>query len=333
VQIEQPKPAIHDITFRNIWALSQPPLIPSSIEGSVSGVVFDNIKLGQTRLDSPAALPLTLTADAASPAFPPPSGPVAAFTVSGDRLEPGRKITFTAAKTPHARYTWLFGDGTTAQGRRVKHRFPDASGTALDARNGAGRFRVLLHVETSDKSGQKQDWAAQSIVVVDRWHEAVAAPGAVAAGLAWRLYPGAFAELPDLAHQTAAFSGPASGLTLDPHGFTRFAAAWEGLLDVPADGGYSFHLMSRDGARLVIDGLEVARTGPPFAQVCGAPGNAVRYDVGALGLRRGLHSIHVEGLRTASDDLPRLLWEGPGLPLAPLPATALVHTAAPPAVR
>lgn len=333
VQIEQPKPAIHDITFRNIWALDQPPLIPSSIEGSVSGVVFDNIKLGQTRLDSPAALPLTLTEGAAVPTFPAPSSPVAAFTVSGGPIEPARKITFTAAKAPHADYTWLFGDGTSAHGRRVKHSFADARGTALDGRNGAGRFRVLLHVETGDKNGQKQDWAAENVVVVDHWQPPAAAPAAPAQGLEWRLYPGAFAELPDLARHEAAFSGTASGLTLDTHGFTRFAAAWDGFLDVPADGGYSFHLMARDGARLVIDGLEVARTGPPFAQVCGAPGNAVRYDVGALGLRKGLHAIHLEGLRTESDDLPRLLWEGPSVPLAAVPANALRHGTTPGAAR
>ncbi|HWT66185.1 MAG TPA: hypothetical protein VN151_08720, partial [Terracidiphilus sp.] len=70
VQVEQQQPAIRDLTFRNIWALDQPPLIPSSIAGSVSGVTFDNIKLGQQRLDSAAALPLTVTEGAAAPTFP-----------------------------------------------------------------------------------------------------------------------------------------------------------------------------------------------------------------------------------------------------------------------
>jgi len=101
-------------------------------------------------------------------------------------------------------------------------------------------------------------------------------------------------------------SGP--GLEADAQGFTRWATEWDGMIRVPADGGYTFHLMDRDGARVVIDGVEVARTGRPFAQVCGSPGNALRYDRGAMGLRAGLHRIHVEGLNTMSGGAPRLLW-------------------------
>jgi hypothetical protein len=68
--------------------------------------------------------------------------------------------------------------------------------------------------------------------------------------------------------------------------------------------------------------MQVAKTGPPFAQVCGAPGNAMRYDRGSLGLRAGRHVLHVEELHSASDGAPRLLWEGPGLPLTDVPQAA-----------
>jgi hypothetical protein len=71
--------------------------------------------------------------------------------------------------------------------------------------------------------------------------------------------------------------------------------------------------------------MEVAETGPPFAQVCGSSGNALRYDRGSLGLRAGLHAIHVEALNTASEGAPRLLWDGPGLPLSDVPAAAFSH--------
>jgi hypothetical protein len=97
---------------------------------------------------------------------------------------------------------------------------------------------------------------------------------------------------------------------------------WDGFIQIPADGGYTFDLIDRDGARLVIDGMEIARTGPPFAQVCGSPGNALRYDAGATGLRAGLHAIHVEALNTASQGAPRLLWEGPGVALGDVPGSA-----------
>jgi hypothetical protein len=231
-------------------------------------------------------------------------------------------VTLTAQPSPGARYTWLFGDGTQAHGRRVKHRFPDAMGTDLDGKNGAGRFRVLL--EVVDKAG-KQDWAAQGLVAVNRWHEAEGIAGPTVSGLAYKIYPGTWTELPDLSAEQPVISGETPNLQASAQGFTRYATAWDGLLDIPADGGYTFHLIDRDGVRLVIDGVEVARTGPPFAQVCGSPGNALRYDRGSIGLRAGKHAIHVEGLHSLSNGAPRVLWEGPGLKLTDVPAAAFLH--------
>ena len=65
-------------------------------------------------------------------------------------------------------------------------------------------------------------------------------------------------------------------LDANPQGFTRYATAWDGFINISVDAGYIFHLIDRDGARLVIDGMEVALTGPPFAQVCGSPTRWVR---------------------------------------------------------
>ncbi|HEY1160058.1 MAG TPA: hypothetical protein VGE83_05475, partial [Terracidiphilus sp.] len=66
-------------------------------------------------------------------------------------------------------------------------------------------------------------------------------------------------------------------------------------------------------------------TGPPFAQVCGSPGNAMRYYRGSLGLRAGKHTFHLEGLHSASRGSPQLLWEGPALPVTVVPEAAYTH--------
>ena len=238
-------------------------------------------------------------------------------------------MTLTARDAPGAQYTWLFGDGTSARGRRVQHRFPDALGTELDGKNGAGRFRVLLHV--TDKDGH-QDWAAQGLVAVGQWHDAVVGHDAVqgqagAPGLSWKIYSGTWTELPDFSAVQPALTGESPDLDANAQGLTSYATAWDGFIEIPADGGYTFHLIDRDGARLVIDGMEVAKTGPPFGLVCGAGGNALRYDRGSLGLRAGLHAIHVEALNTATEGAPRLLWEGPGTPLADVPAAEFSQSA------
>jgi hypothetical protein len=132
--------------------------------------------------------------------------------------------------------------------------------------------------------------------------------------------------LPDLSTQVAVFAGEASNFQSDSQGFTRYATAWDGYINIPADGGYTFHLLARDGARLVIDGMQIAKTGPPFAQVCNTNGNAVRYDRGSVGLRAGFHTIHVEGLHFASQGTPRVLWEGPSLPPTDVPNIAFSHS-------
>ncbi|MFY9853039.1 MAG: PA14 domain-containing protein [Terracidiphilus sp.] len=327
-QMDQKYPGLLGFTFHNIWALDQPPLADSTMVGDVAGVTFDNVKYGQKRAVSNADLPLS-TADGAQQAkFPAQHGPVAAFTVDPPVFAPGDKVTFTAQQSSGARYTWLFGDGARASGRRVRHRFADADGTELDgAEKGAGRFRVLLHVElpAGDPDTTNQDWAAQGVVAVEHWHEAASVAGPTLPGLAWQLYPGAWTELPNLAAERAVFSGESPNVHADSQGYTHYAVAWDGLIDIPADGGYTFYLLSRDGARLVIDGVEVAKTGPAFAQVCGSPGNAIRYDRGSLGLRAGRHTFHLEGLHSASEESPRLLWEGPALPLTDVTPAAYIH--------
>jgi hypothetical protein len=330
MQLDQPvgQPGIHGFTFRNIWAPDQPPLAYSTLMGDVSGVTFDNVKYGQTVADNDASLPLIASDGAQAPTFTPTHGPVARFTVDPPFFAPGQKVTFTPQENAGARYTWLFGDGTRVAGRSVSHRFPDAEGTLLDGgATGAGRFRVLLHVEerTGNPDSTSQDWAAQGVVAVAKWHDAASTLISTLPGLSWQIYPGVWTELPDLSRQQAVFNGESLNIHADPQGFTRYAAAWDGFIDIPADGGYTFHLLDRDGARLVIDGVEVAKTGSPFAQVCGSPGNAVRYDRGSLGLRAGKHLLHIEGLHSVSQGAPQILWEGPSLPVTPVPSAAYSH--------
>jgi len=321
VQMEQQKPQLKDFVFRNIWALDQPQVVDSTITGNVSGVTFDNVKMGQKRVEGNSDLPLVVNGGAQPVTYAPAPGTTAAFTVEPVLIAPGREVTFRARVVPGARYTWLFGDGTRAEGREVTHRYPDAYGTDYDGKEGAGRFRVLLHVETR----KGEDWAAQGVVVVSQWKDAQEKMPATDPGLGWQIYPGPWTQLPDLSKEMMVLKGESPGVHADAGGYRKYAVAWDGYIDIPADGGYTFHLMARDGARLMIDNVQVAKTGEPFAQVCGAPGNAMRYDRGALGLHAGRHTIHVEGLHVRSEGEPRILWEGPGLPLNDVPPHVYSH--------
>ncbi len=334
-QIEQEQPDLHGFTFRNIWALGQPPLIPSRLQGQVKDVHLDNVKYGQTALTANGNVPVGVTGGAQQPTYAAVDKSIrAAFSITPEVLQPGMPATFTADEVAGRaaaglRYTWIFGDGTIAHGRRVRHRYPDAMGTELDGTDtsgkggtGAGGFRVLLQVQ--DKQGH-QDWAEQNVTVVGRWQSATAR-GKTLPGLQYRVYPGTWPELPAFAAETPTSDGVAPNLAaVQTGGFTRFAVSYDGFVDVPRDGGYSFSLMVRDGSRLFIDGQLIAQTGPPFGEVCGSPVNAMRYAKGTIGLRAGKHTLRLEALESTSPGSPRLLWEGPGIGLADLPAGTLSH--------
>ncbi len=194
LQLEQEQPTLHDFTFHNIWALGQPPLAESTIIGDVKNVTLNNVKYGSARVTSDTQIPLVISGGAEEPTFAPEPALVASFRAIPAVLAPRQRVTLTAQAVPGASYTWLFGDGSTANGRIVSHRFPDALGTELDGKNGAGRFRVLLHV--TDRSGH-QDWAEQGLVAVTDWHDAVKAAGSGERGLMYKIYPGGWPELPD----------------------------------------------------------------------------------------------------------------------------------------
>lgn len=338
-QIEQEQPGLRGFTFRNIWALDQPPLVGSQVQGQVKDIRVENVKYGHALVTSNTNLPATVAGGAEEPKYSPGDRSVhAAFQVSPAVLQPGVTAIFSAAETtnPKVRYTWLFGDGTTARGQNVRHRFTDAKGTQLDGTdaNGSGDFRVLLHVE--DKEGH-EDWAEQNVAVVGHWHDVgdqdptigltpEAAAKATSPGLEYRIYPGTWPQMPNFTREVPTINGITANLTsANARGFTRFAVAYDGYLNVPAEGGYTLHVLARDGARLVVDGIVVAQTGPPFSEVCGSPGNAVRYANGTIGLRAGRHVFRLEVLETISPGSARLMWQGPGIRLTDVPTEAFSH--------
>ena len=93
----------------------------------------------------------------------------------------------------------------------------------------------------------------------------------------------------------------------------------------PPHGGYIFTMLARDEAKLEIDSAVVAVSPKPFPQVCGSIGNALQPSTGSLGLRAGRHAIRFSVTHTAGDSDFALKWQGPGVPLSDIPASAFSH--------
>lgn len=294
--IYQSNPAVRDIQFRDIWALDSPAMVPSVFAGDIGDVSFHNVDLYGDAASSLADVPLILSGGAVPPTFAP--GLVdASFTYPSGLLRPHRTIRFEAQGNPALHYQWLFGDGTSATGAQVRHVFPDSQGTLLD---GSGRFRVLLHV--TDDNGN-QSWSSQSIVIANSEAEAVARQGSLAPE--WLQ-----SEMPD--------------------GGRRY----DGYISVPADGGYTFTLLTSRAARMTLDGRWDFHSPAKQAQVCGSAGDAVQPIRLSAALQQGRHrmSISLEpGIENAvvgaASSGPLLYWEGPGLKSEQVPPSAISHDA------
>ena len=170
-QIRYPNPGVRDVRFSGVWAMDGPGMAPSVLKGNVREV---------TLRDAPGNAPTTgelrpQVLDGAQPPVVEPAAINNSYRYTNGLLRPGQPVEFTAGapEAPGRRYQWLFGDGTGAQGRMVRHAFGDTEGTLLD---GSGRFRVLLHV--TDANGA-ETWGSQPVVVARR---ALPAAGGSAGG-------------------------------------------------------------------------------------------------------------------------------------------------------
>ena len=233
----------------------------------------------------------TVEDGAAQPEIHPPAID-AHFTYTSGLLKPRQAVTFTA-------------DAPAAAGRRFEWIFGDGSrGEGRQARHafpdaegtlldGSGRFRVLLHITDSHAGGgNDQGWQSESVVL---WQpsnlEVSVPPDALGAG----------------------------------------GEVFERMIHVPADGGYTFTLLTSRNATMAIDGLPPRHTPKARAQVCGAEGNAVQPVRVSVAWKAGDHRIRIDrgpGIENASAfpdtpaDEPVLLWEGPGIERQPVPPSA-----------
>ena len=287
LQIRQPNPSVRAVVFSNIAAMDGPPMVPSILEGNVSGVELDGVRVTGKVAAKDAEIPLEATEGAAEPVYRPGAVDVS-FDYAPGLIRPGEPVRFrVAAPATGWRYQWLFGDGSTGEGAVVRHAFPDTEGTVLD---GSGRFRVLLRAW---KPGQNDVWAERTVVVARKVLPAVVSYG---------------------------------GDEMRSLGRKPSIAGWDGWIGIPADGGYTITLLTSRVATLTLDDLPPVQSPAPRMQVCGLFGDAVQPTQVSAALRTGAHHIHitlqpgVENEPAPAGGGPALWWEGPGTPLEPVPA-------------
>lgn len=136
-------------------------------------------------------------------------------------------------------------------------------------------------------------------------------------GLWFSYYEGDWSRLPDFSKIEPVARGSAAGFDLSVRKRDdRFAVKFDGLLQVPADGIYTFHLTSDDGSRLwiggdpVIDHDGLHRAAPKSGQAI---------------LQAGRHPISVAMFDAGGAQDLLVEYEGPGISRRPIPNSALLR--------
>lgn len=124
-------------------------------------------------------------------------------------------------------------------------------------------------------------------------------------------------ELPPFEAQAPAWEGVATELALPrERPADRFAFVFDGYLQVPTDGIYTFSLFADDGARLFLGG----------ERIVDRDGGAVwEHHEGRVPLKAGWHPFRVEYFEMAGEERFRVRWSGPGFRDEAIPASALFH--------
>lgn len=99
----------------------------------------------------------------------------------------------------------------------------------------------------------------------------------------------------------------------------NFYVNWTGVIRIPKDGAYTFHLESDDGSRLFVEGRQVVDHGGT---------HDMTEMSGRAELKAGDHELKVEFFDAEEDAGCILSWEAAGQAKAVVPATALFHKAA-----
>lgn len=103
----------------------------------------------------------------------------------------------------------------------------------------------------------------------------------------------------------------------------QVGALFNGWLNVPADGWYTFHVTNNDGAILYLDGTKVVDS-DGYIWHEGEPREAA----GEIGLLAGMHSLRLEYYETYNTAAVILEWEAHELSRTVIPAAALFHSPA-----
>lgn len=142
-------------------------------------------------------------------------------------------------------------------------------------------------------------------------------PAHLAPGLRYAYFEAPFQNTASFTGRTPLARGVVPDFRLTPHRREAdFGIKFDGFVDAPVQGLYTFGTESDDGSKLLIDGRPIVdNDGIHGAQAA----------TGQVALARGGHAITVLYFQGTGGSGLRVTWQGPNFPTRDIPATALSH--------
>ncbi|MBT33626.1 MAG: hypothetical protein CMO01_28515 [Thalassobius sp.] len=138
-------------------------------------------------------------------------------------------------------------------------------------------------------------------------------------GLAYAYYEGEFKEIPAFESLTAKKKGVSNDLDVETLAAGRenyYAFLFNGYVEVPEEGVYTFYTYSDDGSKLFINDQLVVDNGGS---------HSAKLKEGQVVLSKGKHPLKIEYFEDFDGQDLRLGWEGPGVKKGEIPAEFLTH--------
>ncbi|WP_299436708.1 carbohydrate-binding protein [uncultured Aquimarina sp.] len=133
----------------------------------------------------------------------------------------------------------------------------------------------------------------------------VTPPSNLSSGINYKYYEGSWNSLPNFNSLSPISTGVASAIDLsNTRSQDNFGLTFDGFINVPSDGSYTFYTTSDDGSSLWIDGVKVVDND-------GLHG--AREESGTVCLEAGHHKIEVQFFEKTGGNVLSVAYEGPGI--------------------
>ncbi len=140
-------------------------------------------------------------------------------------------------------------------------------------------------------------------------------PSNAVPGLNYKYYHGSWDKLPNFNKLAVVESGDVATFDISPKNRDdHFAFVFEGFIDIPTDGEYTFYTNSDDGSRLFIGTSLIVNND-------GLHSDQERS--GTICLKKGKHGIKVTYFERTGGNVLGVNWEGPGISKGTIPANRL----------